>query len=272
MTLVALKLLLAPSFILATSVLARHVGVRLAGVVGGLPVVAGPILLVIAIEHGRSFAADAATGTLLGVVALIVFVLVYVAVSRRLGWPSALLAGWTSFFVAIAALRPVHVSAVAALIFACAACAATLVLLPRPPARLSSVVPYPRWDLPLRAVCAVIPIVVVTAAARALGPHLTGLLASFPIITPVLAAFTQAQQGKDEVVRLLRGMTVGFYAYALFCFVVSVTVRGLGIPVSFALATVLALALQGVVIVLSRRRERTAATAGHSGQPAPAAE
>ena len=61
MTLVALKLRLAPSFIVATSVLARHVGVRVAGVVGGLPVVAGPILLVIAIEHGRSFAADAAT-------------------------------------------------------------------------------------------------------------------------------------------------------------------------------------------------------------------
>src|SRR6478735_6425122 len=247
-TLVALKLLLAPSFIVATSVLARHVGVRLAGVVGGLPVVAGPILLVIAIEHGRSFAADAATGTLLGVVALIVFVLVYVAVSRRLGWPSALLAGWTSFFAAI--------------VFACGACAATLVVLPRPPARLSSVGAYPRWDLPLRAVCAVIPIVVVTAAARALGPHLTGLLASFPIITPVLAAFTQAQQGKDEVVRLLRGMTVGFYAYALFCFVVSVTVRGLGIAASFALATTLALVVQGVAIALSRRRERPASAAG----------
>ena len=124
----------------------------------------------------------------------------------------------------------------------------------------------------MRAACAVIPIVAVTSAARALGPHLTGLLASFPIITPVLAAFTQAQQGKDEVVRLLHGMTVGFFSYALFCFVVSVTVRGLGIAASFALATAVALALQGVAIALSRRREGPVSAAGASAQLTPAAE
>ena len=272
MTLVALKLLLAPSFIVATSVLARHVGVRVAGVVGGLPVIAGPILLVLAIEHGRAFAADAATGTLLGVVALIVFVLVYVAVSRRFAWPWALLLGWTSFLVAILALRPVHVGPVAALCLACAACAATLVLLPLRRPRSLSVGPYPRWDLPLRGACAVVPIVAVTSAARTLGPHLSGLLASFPIITPVLAAFTQAQQGKDEVVRLLHGMTVGFFSYALFCFVVSVTIRGFGIAASFALATAVALAVQGVAIALSRRREQPVSAAAISAQLAPAAE
>jgi hypothetical protein len=271
-TLVGLKLLLAPSFIVVTSVLGRHVGVRVAGVVGGLPVIAGPILLVLAIEHGKSFAADAANGTLLGVVALIVFVLVYVAVSRRFAWPWSLLAGWTSFLLAILALRPLHVGPVAALCLACAACGATLVLLPHPSPRLLAVGPYPRWDLPLRAACAVIPIVAVTSAARALGPHLAGLLASFPIITPVLAAFTQAQQGKDEVVRLLHGMTVGFFAYALFCFVVSVTLRELGIAASFALATVLALALQGGAIAFSRRRERPVSAVGASGQLTPAAE
>jgi hypothetical protein len=114
--------------------------------------------------------------------------------------------------------------------------------------------PHPRWDLPLRGACAVIPIVAVTGTARLLGPHLTGLLAAFPVITPVLAAFTHAQQGTREAVGLLRGMTAGFFAYALFCFTVSITLRGLGIAASFALATVLALAVQGIAIALSRRR------------------
>jgi hypothetical protein len=255
-TLVALKLLLAPSFIVATSVLARRVGVRVAGVVGGLPAIAGPILLVLAVDRGRAFAGDAAAGTLLGIVALIVFVLAYAAVSSRFAWPWALLFGWASFLVAILALRPVHVGPLAALCLSCAACAATLVLLPRRHPGWLSARPYPRWDLPLRGACAVIPIVAVTSAARLLGPHLTGLLAAFPIITPVLAAFTHAQQGKREVARLLHGMTVGFLAYALFCFTVSVTVRGLGIAVSFALATALALAAQGIAIALSRHREQ----------------
>jgi Protein of unknown function (DUF3147) len=254
-TLFALKLLLAPSFIVATSILARRVGVRVAGVVSGLPAIAGPILLVLALERGSAFARDAATGTLLGIVALVVFVLAYAIVSSRSAWPWALIVGWASFLAAILALRPVHVGPLGALVLACAACGATLVVLPRRHSESSSTRRYPRWDLPLRGACAVIPIVAVTSAARLLGPQLTGLLAAFPIITPVLASFTHAQQGAREAVRLLRGMTVGFFAYALFCFVVSITVRGLGVAASFALATALALAAQGVAIALSRRRE-----------------
>jgi hypothetical protein len=255
-TLLALKLLLAPSFIVGTSVLARRVGVGVAGVVGGLPAIAGPILLVLALDRGPAFAGEAATGTLLGIVALIVFVLAYATVSSRFAWPWALVAGWASFLVAVLALRPVHVGALGALVLSCAACGATLVLLPRRHPEWSSTRPYPRWDLPLRGACAVIPIVAVTGAARLLGPQLTGLLAAFPVITPVLAGFTHAQQGTREAVRLLHGMTVGFFAYALFCFTVSVTVRGLGIAASFALATALALAAQGIAIALSRRREQ----------------
>jgi hypothetical protein len=255
-TLLALKLLLAPSFIVATSVLARRFGVRVAGVVGGLPVIAGPILLVLAVDRGRAFAGDAATGTLLGIVALVAFVLAYAGVSRRFAWPWALPIGWASFLVVILVLRPVHVGALVALGLSCAACGATLLVLPRRQSEPAPDRPYPRWDLPLRGACAVIPIVAVTSAARLLGPHLTGLLAAFPIITPVLAAFTHAQRGTREVARLLRGMTVGFFSYALFCFAVSVTVRGLGVAASFTLATALALATQGMALALSSGREQ----------------
>jgi hypothetical protein len=255
-TLLALKLLLAPSFIVATTVLARRAGVRVAGVVGGLPAIAGPILLVLALDRGRAFAGAAATGTLLGIVALVVFVLAYAAVSSRTGWPSALLIGWTSFLAAVLALRPVQLAPLSALALSCAACGATLLVLSRRQSEPSSARPYPRWDLPVRAACTVVPILAVTGAARLLGPHLTGLLAAFPVITPVLTAFTHAQQGAGEAVRLLRGMTLGFFAYALFCFVVSTTVGELGIAVSFALATAVALAAQGAAIALSRGREQ----------------
>ena len=96
----------------------------------------------------------------------------------------------------------------------------------------------------------------VTALAHTLGPHVTGLVAAFPVITPVLAAFTQAQQGPEESVRLLRGMTAGFFSYGLFCYMIAVTVRSLGIGGSFALATALALALQGIVLVVTQGREQ----------------
>jgi uncharacterized membrane protein YczE len=76
------------------------------------------------------------------------------------------------------------------------------------------------------------------------------------VITPVLAAFTLAQQGPLEAARLLRGMTVGFLAYALFCFTVSVAILGLGTAAAFVLATALAVGAQTVVVAINRRRER----------------
>ena len=101
-----------------------------------------------------------------------------------------------------------------------------------------------------------IPVVSVTAAARLLGPHLSGLVAAFPVITPVLAAFTLAQHGPAAAVRLLRGMTVGFFAYTLFCFTVSVGIGRLGTAAAFVLATALALVAQTAAVAVKRRRER----------------
>jgi hypothetical protein len=75
-TLIAVKVLLAPSFVVGASLTARRFGARVGGLVAGLPVVAGPILLAYALAHGRGFAAGAAAGTLLGLVSLIAFVMV----------------------------------------------------------------------------------------------------------------------------------------------------------------------------------------------------
>ena len=55
----AVKVLLAPSFVVGAS-LHRRYGPRIGGWVAGLPVVAGPILLVYALTQGAAFAADAA--------------------------------------------------------------------------------------------------------------------------------------------------------------------------------------------------------------------
>ena len=256
MTILAVKLLLAPGLIVVASLVARRFGVRVGGVVGGLPVIAGPILLVLALTRGRSFAGDAATGTLLGMVALAAFVVSYIALSRRFAWPPSLLTSWTVFLLVIFALRPVHVGSLVALVLACTACGGALLLLPsRGPAEAISQ-EHPWWDLPLRGGCAVVPVVAVTGASHLLGPHMSGLLASFPIITPVLAAFTHAQRGRQEAGRLLHGMTLGFFGYALFCFTISAGVQGLGIRTAFMLATVAALLAQGAALTFARRREQ----------------
>jgi hypothetical protein len=254
-TTLALRLALAPAFIVAISLVARRFGARAGGVVGGLPVIAGPILFVLALDKGTRFASDAAVGTMLGVVALIAFVLAYVAVSRRYRWPVAITAGWAVFFVVLGAMEPIHAGARLAVALACGACAAGVLVLPKPARGAPAASAHPRHDLLFRAACAVVPVVVITGVAGSVGAHVAGLLSSFPIITPVIAAFTQAQHGPEEAARLLYGFTVGFFSYSIFCFVVAVTLASLGMG-AFAFGAVVALAVQGVAVGLTWLADR----------------
>jgi hypothetical protein len=246
-TTLALRLVLAPAFIVAISLIARRYGPRAGGVVGGLPVIAGPILFVLALDQGLRFAADAAVGTMLGVVALIAFVLAYVAVSRHRRWPVAITAGWAIFFVVLAAMEPVDAGAGLAVALACGACAVGVLFLPKPERGIPVASAHPPHDLLLRAACAVVPVVVITGLAGAVGPHVAGLLSSFPIITPIVAAFTHAQHGPEEATRLLYGFTVGFFAYSLFCFVIAVALVPIGMG-AFAVGATVAVVVQAMSV------------------------
>lgn len=253
MALLAVRVLVAPCFVVFASLVARRFGARIGGVVGGLPVIAGPILLVLALQHGSSFASRAAVGVLLGIVGLAGFVLAYVAVARRRSWPAALVAAYAVFALVVVAMRPVSVGALSAFAVACASLVLTLGLLPRPPRSDVAMLPLARWNIPFRAACTALAVVSVTAIAPTLGPHLSGLVTALPIITAVLAVFTHAHRGRDEATRLMRGFTVGFFSYAAFCFVVATTIHPLGVGGCLALAVVLALCVQAAGVAASQR-------------------
>jgi hypothetical protein len=259
-TLLAVKLLLAPCFVVGASLTARRHGPRVGGLVGALPVVAGPILLVYALAHGRSFAAHAAAGTLLGLISLTAFVVVYARLADRVPWLAGLLAGWLAFAACTALFSALEIPAGLALALALAAFALGVAALPRPgPAPAAPGAP-PAWDLPLRGACAAALVLALTAIAGWLGPQLSGLLAPFPIIASVLATFTHTQRGVDETLRLLRGLVTGFAAFALFCFALALALPGTSTAAGFALATAVALLAQGVVLHRTLREPALAAT------------
>jgi hypothetical protein len=244
-TLLAAKLLLSPLCVVAVSLAGRRWGMAVAGVLGGLPVVAGPILLVETLLHGRGFGADAAAGTLLGLAALTAFVVAYGRIAAT-GPLTSVLCGWGAFLLGVAILNPIEPPPALSLILVCACFALGLRLLPSPSSPPAITAP-PWWDLPGRALAALALVLSLTALSGALGPHLSGLLAPFPILTSVLAVFTHAHGGVAQVDVLLRNFLVGFYGFAAFCFVLAVALPGLATAAAFGLATAAALAVQAAI-------------------------
>jgi hypothetical protein len=237
MTVLALKLLLAPLLVVASSLAGRRWGPRLAGILVVLPIVAGPILLILYLDHDSEFAANAARAATLGIVPLAAFALIFAYLSTRHGWLVILLTSWVTVLVADLALSRIAVPAGIALLLALLALHGSGALLrrmhsPPPPAAAT-----PWWDLPARAIATAVLVVLLTGFAAFLGPALTGTLAPFPIALSVVCAFTVAQSGHAGVLALLRGIVPGLDGFALFCFLVAVLINRMSATAAFSLAT-----------------------------------
>ncbi len=72
-----LELVIAPILVGGSTLACRWWGARIGGLISAFPAVIGLVLLITAHERGALFTARAANGTLLGLVALSGFVLVY---------------------------------------------------------------------------------------------------------------------------------------------------------------------------------------------------
>jgi hypothetical protein len=251
MTVLALKLLLAPLLVVASSLAGRRWGPRVAGVLVVLPVVAGPILLILYLDHGSRFAADAARAATLGIVPLALFALIFGYLSRRHGWLLTLAISWAAVLLADLALAQVAVPAALALVLALLALHGANALLRRLDEPAPIPLPAPWWDLPARAVATALLVLLVTGVAASVGPALTGVLTPFPIALSVVCAFTTALAGHAGVLALLRGIVPGLDGFALFCFLIAVTIDKLGGAASFGLAIAVAV-IFAIFLVLSQ--------------------
>lgn len=254
--LLAVKILLAPSFVVLASLAGRRFGARIGGMLGGLPLVAAPILLVYALAHGDRFAARASSATVLGLVSLMGFVVAYGQLASRGQWWMSLLVGWAVFATFTVLFSMLALPAAVALAVVALVLLLAPALLPRPTLAETVAGPaLPHWDLPLRACAAIALVVCLTAIAGWLGPQVSGLLAPFPVIASVLAVFTHTQRGCSEVLRLMRGLLLGYSAYALFCFALAISLQSLGTAAGFALAAAVALLCQTAVMWWQQRSE-----------------
>src|SRR5690606_14859797 len=145
-----LKLLIVPVFLAGISLAARRWGPQIGGLLAGFPVVTGPILYFLLLEQGAPFAAAAAQGSLLAVIASVAFGAAYSHGSRRLAWPLTVVLGFSSWVAAAFLLShlPAGLPLAAGLTFL--ALAAGPFLLPSGPDPVQPARPLPRTELAAR--------------------------------------------------------------------------------------------------------------------------
>jgi hypothetical protein len=271
LTLLLVKLLLAPTLVGAAFLVSRRFGPRAGGLAAALPIVAGPALLVFALEHGPAFTAAAARSTLLGLAPLTAFCVVDAALARALGGrlrrrlaaPLCLVTGWAAFLGAAALLRPVSPPGWAAPLAGVAALLGGLALVPdvpsdgEPPLRH-----HPALELALRMLAAAALVTGLTALAGRLGPTWSGLLTPFPVASSVVVLGTHLADGPAHLAPTLRGFLLGLHGFVAFLTVLAFGLVPLGVAPAFGLGLAASLGIAAVAARRPWRRGECEAAAG----------
>jgi hypothetical protein len=226
---VAMKAVVTPLLVGGASLAGRRFGHRVGGWLVGLPMTSGPVAFFLATDRGASFAGGAAVGMLAATSSQVAFALAYRSLAGRGAGP-AFAAGCAAFVAATVGLSVVHWPAAETFALVLATLLAGYAVTLRhgsvpPDARMHP----PRWDIPVRMVAATGVVVLITASAPTLGPHLAGLLSPFPVFGAVPAAFTHHSHGPEGAMQVLDGLLLGLLAAAVFFLALALTLPLVGL-------------------------------------------
>lgn len=253
--LLALKLALVPALILAITWAGQRWGFAVAGWLSGFPVIAGPVLLFLALDHDTVFAQHAALATLTAVPANTAFGITYARLARTQPWYLCLPGAVAAFAAVVLALHAVPVTLghivplfIVVVLF--------LSLAPRlfpPAAAIIRSQPASRLEIACRMLAGGVVAFAISTFADTLGSQWSGFLSVFPVTGSVIAVFTQRLAPADAVTHLLRGQAVGFFAFSTFCLVLACSLP-LGLLAGFSCALVAAGLVQRLTLRITLHR------------------
>jgi hypothetical protein len=118
----------------------------------------------------------------------------------------------------------------------------------------SVALPHPKWDLPLRMAIATALVFFLTTLAHKLGPQLTGVFSPFPVFGCVLTAFAHRHLGLKDALRVLRGVVLASFAFAVFFLSVGAMLVHYGCVVTYSIASLGALTANAILFRLLRAK------------------
>jgi hypothetical protein len=248
--LLILKLTIVPLFIGLITLAGRKWGSSIAGLMGAFPVVAGPIIIFIALEQDSEFAALTSISAISATACLLIFGLVYSWACIRLGWLLALLSALLAWFILALTLAMITPSLGIALLIAICSLIITPLLLPRTKATAPPKTKL--HDLSWRMLVGALLTFSVTTLAAALGEVWSGILAVFPVIGLVLAVFTHNTLGPTHVTQIYRGMVKGLYSFVGFFLTLTLLLPKTSILIAALSSVVMAIVIQVIIQFIAR--------------------
>lgn len=240
MLILAIKLLLVPFLLALVTLAGRRWGPGAAGWVGSFPIVAGPVLLVVTLENGALFGAEAATAAMAGLAPTILFLVAYGALSATRPWWQSVLLAYLAWALAVTLLSWLPSNLVIDLLIGGLALALAPLVLKAPGGPGLPQLPN-RLELPARMLVGLLLVFVSSAIADAFGPRLAGYTSLFPLIGGVVASFSHALHGRESALRFLVGMRRGMWSVGVFCLVLALVLPRAGTAVAFGAALVVTL-------------------------------
>ena len=246
------KIFAVPILVALATLAIRRWGAAIGGLLTGLPFMTGPTSFFLAIDQGVDFAMAANTGVILAVAAVGPWTVAFYWLADSFRWLVCMLGGLAAFAAVSFVLQPLQVDGRTAAAIATVSVLISVLLMPR--IEVPKVgTPPPWWDLPVRMIVAGVVVVSVTLLAERLGPRLSGIVATLPVVSGVVACFTQHSMGPAMTRAVLRGVATAMFAFVAFFVVIGETIATLGLTPAYVLAVLVTLPLSALVATLDRR-------------------
>lgn len=235
-----LRLIVTPLLVGAMSLVARRFGPTMAGILMGIPWMTAPVLYFLAVDKGAPWAVGATTGVVFAVLGIAAFIWTYAMLARRCNWAVCLAAAAITYAAGSLAAREL----LPTIEIAAAAGAVSLIVAylaaPRPQTMVGAR-GLPWWDIPVRMLATACLVAFIMVGADSFGPTLSGIIASFPVITTVVASFTHYRWGSEAVILVLRGLLLSLLSFVGFFLMLGWTLVPLGIAPAFACAVLVSI-------------------------------
>lgn len=235
----AVKMAVTAGFVVGATFAAERAGPVVGGLISTLPISAGPAYVFLSLDHGTGFLADAALASFALNTATCAYVMVYIALAQR----RPLIVSFAAAFVvwlALAKLVAMVPWTTAGAIVANAVVFGACVLAADRFRHIKMPILVSRWyDIPLRACLVAVLVATVVGLSTSLGPALTGIVATFPIVLSSLMLILHPRFGGPATAAVLANGILGLVGFTLFCLTLHLALK----PLGFVAALLVALAV-----------------------------